>query len=69
VLQIRLVPSGEVVSVTVVKGSGNDAFDRSAANAVWLNERFSSLTEIGPRLFEEYFRELNLVFKPEDLLL
>lgn len=69
VLQIRLVPSGEVVSVTVIKSSGNDAFDRSAANAVWLNERFSSLTGIEPRLFEEYFRELNLVFNPEDLLL
>lgn len=69
ILNIRLVPSGEVVSVTVVKSSGSDAFDRSAANAVWLNERFSSLVGIEPRLFEEYFRDFNLLFKPEDLLL
>lgn len=68
-LRIRLVPSGEVVSVNVMAGSGNDAFDRSAVNAVWLNERFAGLVGMEPRLFEEYFRELNLVFNPEDLLL
>ena len=68
-LAIRLVPSGEVVSVAVQQGSGNAAFDRSAINAVWQVERFAALAELENRLFEEYFRELNLLFKPEDLLL
>ncbi len=68
-LAIQLVPSGEVVSVTVTNGSGNELFDRYAVNAVWAVERFSGLAEMETRLFEEYFRELNLLFKPEDLLL
>lgn len=68
-LAIILVPTGEVVDANVIQSSGNDAFDRSAINAVKQVGRFSKLAKLEPRLFEEYFRELNLLFHPEDLLL
>lgn len=66
-LLIQLVPTGQVVDVTVVKGSGNAAFDRSAEQAVRLVDRFAELQKMSPELFERNFRQLTLVFKPEDL--
>jgi len=63
-LRISMLPNGEVVSVDVVKSSGNQAFDRSAVIAV---QRAHTLPV--PRdadLFDRYFRRLKLVFRPED---
>jgi colicin import membrane protein len=40
VLSIRMIPTGEVVGVEVVQGSGNAAFDRAAIAAVERAERF-----------------------------
>ncbi len=71
-LAIRMQPTGQVVSVTIVKPSGNDAFDRSAQRAVQKVERFERLQELAktsPSLFEREFRSFRLVFKPEDLRL
>lgn len=69
VLEIQLVPTGAVVDVKVIQGSGNDAFDRSAVAAVKKAERFPELAGMEPRLFEKYFRRLKMRFKPEDLRL
>jgi colicin import membrane protein len=69
VLSIRLIPTGEVVGVEVVKSSGNLAFDRSAIVAVEKAQRFPELQDLSGPLFESYFRRFTLVFKPEDLLL
>jgi colicin import membrane protein len=66
-LSLQLVPTGEVVSVTVLKSSGDTAFDRSAVNAVQKAERFPELANLPPRVFERDFRRLRLLFKPEDL--
>lgn len=66
-LRIQLVPTGRVVSVSVVKSSGNTAFDRSAEQAVWKAEQFSELQKVPGPVFEQYFRQLTLVFSPEDL--
>lgn len=68
-LALQLVPTGEVVSVTVINSSGNGAFDRSAEKAVLRAERFPELQDLPPRVFEKYFRRLNLIFRPEDLRL
>lgn len=68
-LALQLVPTGEVVSVRVVNSSGNAAFDRSAEKAVLRAERFPELQNLPPRVFEQYFRRLNLIFRPEDLRL
>jgi len=65
-LQVDLVPTGDVVSVTLIQGSGSSAFDRSAEAAVRKARRFEVPVESA--LFEKYFRRFILLFKPEDLL-
>lgn len=64
-MTIHLVPTGELVSITVVRGSGNDAFDRSAERAVRQAAPFRVPSD--PALFEQRFRQLRLLFTPEDL--
>ena len=65
-LRVELIPTGEVVSVTVLSSSGNTAFDRSAEAAVRKARRFEVPSET--RLFEQQFRSFVLLFKPQDLL-
>ena len=68
-LLIQLIPTGEVIGVSVVESSGDEAFDRSAINAVNKAERFPEVADAPPRVFEQYLRQLRLVFRPEDLRL
>ncbi|WP_317929117.1 cell envelope integrity protein TolA [Halioxenophilus sp. WMMB6] len=68
-LLIQLVPTGRVVNVTVSSSSGNAAFDRSAEQAVLKAEQFRELQNLPPEVFEQYFRQLKLVFNPTDLRL
>lgn len=65
-LRVDLVPTGEVVAVTLLESSGSGAFDQSAEAAVKKARRF----EVPPEsaMFEKYFRRFTLLFKPEDLL-
>ncbi len=60
------MPTGDVVSVTLIAGSGNEAFDRSAEAAVRKARRFEVPKD--PAVFERYFRRFTLLFRPEDLL-
>ena len=66
-LSIQLIPTGEVVSVKLIRSSGNSAFDRSAINAVEKASAFPELRKLPSREFEKNFRRLTLIFKPEDL--
>ncbi len=66
-LLIEIVPTGRVVSVTVVKSSGNGAFDRSAEQAVRKAESFPELKKMSPQTFEKYYRRFHLIFNPQDL--
>jgi TonB family protein len=66
-LQIQLIPTGDVVSVSVLKSSGNSAFDRSAINAVEKAGSFPELQKLPNREFEKTFRRFRLLFRPEDL--
>ncbi|MEX2365635.1 MAG: cell envelope integrity protein TolA, partial [Pseudohongiellaceae bacterium] len=68
VLQIQLVPTGEVVAVNVLQSSGDAVFDRSAEQAVNKADRFPEIQNMPISLFEREFRTFNLVFRPEDLL-
>lgn len=71
-LQIRIVPTGQVMGVVVTRSSGDPAFDQSAVSAVERAGRFDRLQELArkdPLLFEQYFRKFTLVFRPEDLRL
>ncbi len=65
-LRVELIPTGEVVSVTVISSSGNGAFDRSAEAAVRKARRFEVPSET--RSFERHYRSFVLLFKPQDLL-
>jgi len=68
-LLVNLIPTGEVVNVSVAESSGNTAFDSSAVNAVYRAERFDDLRGMKPALFEANFRRFYMKFKPEDLRL
>lgn len=63
-LRLRLVPGGDVLDVTLVRSSGDAAFDRSALNAVHNAGRLPVPGE--PRQFEP-FRDFILTFRPENL--
>jgi colicin import membrane protein len=65
-LLVELVPTGDVVSVTLIEGSGNEAFDRSAEAAVRKARRFEVPKDSD--VFERYFRRFTLLVRPEDLL-
>jgi colicin import membrane protein len=67
ILSIQLVPTGEVVGVSVLQSSGNTAFDRSAMTAVERTGRFPEVAKLDDRTFEANFRRFQLIFKPEDL--
>jgi colicin import membrane protein len=69
VLRIQLIPTGEVVSVSVVRSSGNEAFDLSAINAVNKAQRFPEVAGAPSNVFERHLRTFQLVFRPEDLRL
>jgi colicin import membrane protein len=64
-LQIRLLPGGDVLSVSVLKSSGDKALDASAVAAV---ENASPLPVPSGELFDK-FRKFTLRFRPEDLRL
>jgi colicin import membrane protein len=66
-LKVFLVPTGEVVNVTVVTSSNNEAFDRSAVLAVRKAEQFVVPTDA--RQFNRNFREFEVLFRPDDLRL
>ena len=65
-LLVHLVPTGEVSNVTLVRSSGDTAFDRSAEMAVRRASRFEVPSD--REMFETYFRALPVTFSPQDLL-
>lgn len=65
-ISINLVPNGHVVNASIVKGSGDAAFDRSALAAVEKAQPFPEVKDIPPEVFERYFRKFTLVFSPMD---
>jgi len=64
-LLIRLVPTGEIIEVKLLKSSGNFAFDNSALNAVEKLSKFEDLN-MGRKLFDNHFRNFTLVFNPKN---
>lgn len=60
-VKVRLAASGDVLTVAVVRSSGNELFDRSAENAVY---KASPLPLPEERDLFDYFREIEFPFKP-----
>jgi colicin import membrane protein len=67
VLKISLQPTGRIVDVEIVESSGSDEFDRSAEQAVRSVQQFRELQDMDIELFEQNFRQLEILFRPEDL--
>ena len=63
-IQLNLVPTGEILSATIIKGSGNKAFDESAMSAILKVKSFEGLT-MQMKLFDQHFRKFILIFTPE----
>ncbi|MFY9178770.1 MAG: TonB family protein [Venatoribacter sp.] len=61
---IRLVPTGEVVQVHILQGSGNIALDRSVEQAIHKASPLPVPDDI--RIFEQQFRNLTMEFRPEN---
>ena len=68
IIQIKMLPTGELIDVIITQSSGDPAFDRSAENAVYRAAPFAELTALPIRVFNQNFRTLSLIFQPEDLL-
>ena len=57
-----LAASGDVLTVAVVRSSGNDLFDRSVENAVY---KASPLPLPEEKDLFDYFRDIEFLFNPE----
>ena len=68
-IRLQLVPTGRVVGVTVLKSSGDSAFDRSVEQAAFKADQFIELQKMSPSLFEKKFRQVDVLFNPQDLRL
>ena len=62
-IKIKLAPSGEILSKTLIESSGNDKFDDSAMKTVSKISFLKEVSNLRRDDFERYFREINLVFK------
>jgi colicin import membrane protein len=63
-VKVRLIPSGDVVEVKVIKSSGDAAFDRSVEKAVYRAAPLS-VPPVESGLFDE-FREVVFQFEPRN---
>ncbi|MEX2469580.1 MAG: cell envelope integrity protein TolA, partial [Pseudohongiellaceae bacterium] len=68
VLEIHMLPTGEVTDVRVTVSSGDPAFDREAENAVYRAQPFTELSDIPTQIFSRNFRTFSLTFEPDSLL-
>ncbi len=64
-VKVRIIPSGEVIDVQIIKSSGNLAFDRSVETAVYRAAPLP-VPSIESGLFDE-FREVIFSFEPRDI--
>jgi colicin import membrane protein len=62
VIEIRLMPGGELLEAAIIKSSGNPAFDRSAMMAITKAGQFSVPADL--ELFDAQFRRFRFVFDP-----
>lgn len=68
ILQISMLPTGELLDARITESSGDPAFDRSAENAVYSAAPFTELQSLPINVFNANLRTLSLIFQPEDLL-
>jgi len=67
-IRLQMLPTGEVIDVSITYSSGDAAFDRAAEQAVYRAAPFRELQNLPARVFNQNFRTLTITFQPEDLL-
>ncbi len=67
-VQINMLPDATITNATVVRSSGDKAFDSSAVNAVRNVGRITEMQGLSPKDFNPY-RSFKMTFTPEDLTL
>jgi colicin import membrane protein len=65
ILDVFIIPNGEVVQVTVLEPSGDGVFDQHAINAVYKASPLPCLDELAPK---ERPRKLTMTFVPESVM-
>lgn len=63
--RIQLSYSGDVITVSIVKSSGNSGFDQSLIDAINRAAPFRSVNDFPREVFEEKFQSLTIKFRPE----
>jgi colicin import membrane protein len=66
-LRIYFLPNGEVRDAQVTNGSGDALFDQRAVDAVYKVGRIEELADVDSYTFERNFRQIDLIFNPQDL--
>ncbi|WP_392383984.1 TonB family protein [Marinomonas primoryensis] len=66
-LRIYFLPNGEVMNVDVTESSGDALFDQKAVNAVYRVRKIEELSKVDSYVFERNFRQVDLIFNPQDL--
>lgn len=66
-LRIYFLPNGEVMNVQVTTSSGDALFDQRAVDAVYKVRKIEELSKVDSYVFERNFRQVDLIFNPQDL--
>ena len=66
-LRIYFLPNGEVMNAQVTKSSGDALFDQRAVDAVYKVRKIEELSKVDSYVFERNFRQVDLIFNPQDL--
>jgi colicin import membrane protein len=66
-LRIYFLPNGEVMNAQITKSSGDALFDQRAVDAVYKVRKIEELSKVDSYVFERNFRQIDLIFNPQDL--
>jgi len=65
-IELKLLPTGEILDSNVIKTSGNKNFDLSALSAITRVGKFVNIS-MPSKLFNKNFRKFTLVFSADNL--
>ncbi|MCV2402967.1 TonB C-terminal domain-containing protein [Marinomonas sp. C2222] len=66
-LRIEFLPNGEILDAHITQSSGDDLFDQRTLDAVFKVGKIEELADIDIVRFERNFRNVDLIFNPQDL--
>ncbi|MCU9528353.1 energy transducer TonB [Pseudomonas mosselii] len=67
VIDIKMARDGGVRSATVVKSSGDKAFDQSATSAIKAVKAIPEMSQVSDSTYKQLYKERRVRFSPEDL--